>query len=447
MPPLSIRLAQLPSPKDLASKSVRMVATSHARNSDRRADSAGCEPASTVAAVISIDSDSDGGREIATSGDRQVRRTAAASRADHGRARPRHGPEGTYSGSDHDEDAEGDLSDGDAAKLAAAADDDGGGSDSETMVDIDDRGARRRRHDLMSTDDDDSCADRDFVPPRSGDSASEDELEYGEDDAESLAEDLESLSAAEVFSDGEDGENSDLSILFSSDDDDDDRDSLMLSDEDAAQFRTFKLNTQSILAPGMAYGRRRLKYTLSKEDMPRSIRHDLKHFKHYCTAKIAPKRWPKGPMQLASYTKLEEKLRGLLGYLEELTQGQCFAGESPQLEDVLWDRRHGLLGYMHYLNDRRLCKVRIAPGWALLILQHERFFSSPPHRLSPSVLPLPTGHKFILPFIIRNAFTYWYIVRIALVCSSSSLSIPCRSLSSFRAGLSTPLFATMIAVQ
>lgn len=163
-------------------------------------------------------------------------------------------------------------------------------------------------------------------------------------------------SAAECSSDGSDGEydSDDNSIIYSSDDESD-RDSLLLSDDDLTEFRKFKLNNVGI-SPATMYGRRRARYTLDKKNMPRSLRHDLDRLAHYFTEKIVPARWPKAEMTRASYLKLEERLRGLLGYLDELTQGACFQSHT-KLEQLLWEKRKVLLGYMHYLNDRRLLKV------------------------------------------------------------------------------------------
>lgn len=235
-----------------------------------------------------------------------------------------------------------------------------------------------------SSEDDNVGADADYRPlngSSDSDSAEEEsDTEYSEDEEEDRVPGLVDCSddedqgndksishaarnvlssAAECSSSGSDGEydSADDSIVFSSDDDSD-RDSLLLSDDDFGEFRKFKLNNTGI-SPATIYGRKRARYTMDKKNMPRSLRHDLDRMCFYFTDKLAMARYPKPVITRESYLKLEERLRGLLGYLDELTQGECFHKHAkPKLEQVLWERRKGLLGYMHYLNDRRLLKVR-----------------------------------------------------------------------------------------
>lgn len=144
-------------------------------------------------------------------------------------------------------------------------------------------------------------------------------------------------------------------------DSDSDSDVSIFSDDDSEfdnvedEFRSFRVTNRN--AESIQLGSRRGKYTKEKRDMPPKTRKGLKHSQRYFTEPVWPARGNRPPITLGSYEKLEERLRGLLGYLDEITQGKCFALPKPRLEDVLFENRDRWLDYFRYLNDTRNLQV------------------------------------------------------------------------------------------
>lgn len=62
-------------------------------------------------------------------------------------------------------------------------------------------------------------------------------------------------------------------------------------------------------------------------------------------------------MAETSYAKTEERVRCLLGWMDDVTQGEIFQGQAPRLELIFWEKRHILIQYIHFLSDRRQLAV------------------------------------------------------------------------------------------
>lgn len=168
--------------------------------------------------------------------------------------------------------------------------------------------------------------------------------------------------ADDSFSD--DSDSDDASSFWSEEDSDSE-----LSDD---EFANFKLCDSQ--AGYMGLGVRRGKYAMDLGSMPKSVRRDFRRLKRYYTSETAIERGGRPPVTLGTYDKLEERLRGLLGYLDHLTDGACMQGVAPRLENVLYDHRNLWLGYITYLNAERNLQVGTLTQHASMVINIADYF-------------------------------------------------------------------------
>lgn len=148
-----------------------------------------------------------------------------------------------------------------------------------------------------------------------------------------------------------DSENSEwyMSDSYSSDYSDDDED----KQHARTAFEKFRMPEDRARMVMRRLGGRRPQYAMEKAKMPRWLQRDFKDMERFFTQKLNLVRGAWGAVRQETYEKTEERVRGLLGYLVQVTNGQCLRGLSPSLENLLYNERDKFLGYIRYLRDER----------------------------------------------------------------------------------------------
>ena len=223
----------------------------------------------------------------------------------------------------------------------------------------DDESVRRSRHSDQSVRYDDSdCSDG--------------ESEQEEDDASVAVHDQWE---SDDDADDDDGVGGGRILLDAGLSDSDCTDGMSDSDDDLSysddEFHRFKIkdNSGDIAA---ARGRRK-RYALPVVDIPSTLRRDLRRFKKHLTEPVWIARGASASITEGTYHKLNERLRGLFGYLVEVTNGAALDGD-VRFEALMFNHRHMFLAYIRYLQDQRMLQAGTICQHASMIVTVTKYF-------------------------------------------------------------------------
>lgn len=145
-------------------------------------------------------------------------------------------------------------------------------------------------------------------------------------------------------------------------------DDLSYSDDEFHRFK-IKDNSGDIAA---ARGRRK-RYALPVVDIPSTLRRDLRRFKKHLTEPVWVARGASASITEGTYHKLNERLRGLFGYLVEVTNGAALDGD-VRFEALMFNHRHMFLAYIRYLQDQRMLQAGTICQHASMIVTVTKYF-------------------------------------------------------------------------